>query len=108
MNNKNKIFSLKILRSLDSSDLLQNEKPFGIRVGWSINESKLSLGIINIRFYFIIDCSQIGDEYLSYGYEETGKFWTKNEFEWYGEKYSIGDIITCYAVNDFLLNIKFK
>ncbi len=43
----------------------------------------------------------IGEESLSYGYEETGKIWMKNQFEWYGERYSIGDTITCYAVNWF-------
>jgi len=42
-----------------------------------------------------------GEEFLSYGCEETGKLWTKNEFEWYGERYSIGDTMTCYAVNYF-------
>ncbi|CAF1130276.1 unnamed protein product [Rotaria sordida] len=37
------------------------------------------------------------DESLSYAYEGTGKIWNRNKFEWYGERYSIGDIITCYA-----------
>ncbi|CAF4908315.1 unnamed protein product [Rotaria sp. Silwood1] len=69
-------FQIKILRYLHSSDLLYNEIPFGIRVGWSTNES---------------------DELLSFGYEGTGKIWTGNQFEWYGEQYSVGDIITCYA-----------
>lgn len=45
------LFSIKILRFLHSSDLLENEKPFGIRVGWSINETKLSLGIMNINHF---------------------------------------------------------
>ena len=30
------------------------------------------------------------------------KLETRNQFEWYGERYSVGDIITCYAVNFFL------
>jgi len=57
-----------------------------------------------MNFLFFAFEYPVGDECLSYGYEETGKIWTKNQFEWYGEQYSIGDIITCYAVNCFLFN----
>ncbi|CAF0846032.1 unnamed protein product [Adineta steineri] len=81
MNQGRIAYQIKIRRHIHCSELLNNEIPFGIRIGWSVDGNKFCLG----------------KQSLSYGYEQSGKFWTKNQFEWYGEQYSIGDIITCYA-----------
>ncbi|CAF0956110.1 unnamed protein product [Adineta steineri] len=81
MNQGRIAYQIKIRRHIHCSELLNNETPFGIRIGWSVDGNKFCLG----------------KQSLSYGYEQSGKFWTKNQFAWYGEQYSIGDIITCYA-----------
>ncbi|CAF0860253.1 unnamed protein product [Adineta steineri] len=81
MNQGRIAYQIKIRRHVHCPELLNNEIPFGIRIGWSVDGNKFCLG----------------KQSLSYGYEQSGKFWTKNQFGWYGEQYSIGDIITCYA-----------
>ncbi|CAF0732525.1 unnamed protein product [Didymodactylos carnosus] len=81
--NKYKIaYQVKVLKHMDCPDLPKDESfPFVARVGWSVDESKLFLG----------------EEPLSYGYGGTGKKSTANRFENYGESYTVGDTITCYA-----------
>jgi hypothetical protein len=54
--------------------------------------------MMNLSLHFKLQL-YTGDEYLSYGYEKTGQIWTKNQSEWYGERYSVDDTITCYAVS---------
>jgi hypothetical protein len=56
---------------------------------------------MNLFFLYFKFRLRVGEESLSYGFEETGKIWTKNQFEWYSERYSVGDTITCYAVSYF-------
>ena len=58
--------------------------------------------ILVLKNYFFIGKSRIsssGDELLSYAYENSGKIWTNKQSNRYGKRYSIGDTITCYAVN---------
>jgi hypothetical protein len=41
----------------------------------------------------------VGEEGLSYGFENTGKSCTASEFSEYGASYTQGDVIGCYLVS---------
>ncbi|KAM6923756.1 heterogeneous nuclear ribonucleoprotein U-like protein 2 [Xenentodon cancila] len=59
----------------------EDEEPYGLRVGWSVSDTSLVLG----------------EEELSFAYDACGKKATGGHEEAFGEPFSEGDIIGCYA-----------
>lgn len=63
------------------NDLPDSEEPkHGVRVGWSAEEASL----------------QLGEDSISYGYDNSGKSCTASNFSDYGVTFTEGDVIGCY------------
>lgn len=45
-------------------------------------------------------CGNLGESGNSFGYDNAGQKCTNNEFHEYGEKYGVGDVITCLLVGN--------
>lgn len=74
-------FECKLLENQDVRHLGEEEtNPHVCRVGWSTDDNTM----------------QLGEEELSYGYGGTAKASTECKFTNYGEKFSVGDVITAY------------
>ncbi|KAK5864678.1 hypothetical protein PBY51_015902 [Eleginops maclovinus] len=76
-------FELRLEKKLLTTQLQEQVEvdPYGMRVGWSVAHSSLLLGV---------------DE-LSYAYDARGKRVSEGNEEEFGEPFSEGDIIGCYA-----------
>ncbi|XP_061581538.1 heterogeneous nuclear ribonucleoprotein U-like protein 2 isoform X2 [Cololabis saira] len=59
----------------------EDKEPYGLRVGWSVSDTSLVLG----------------EDDLSFAYDACGKKATGGNEEAFGEPFSEGDIIGCYA-----------
>lgn len=59
------------------------------RTGWSVEKTSL----------------QLGEDEFSYGYESTGKFVSKREFNDFSGPYKLGDVVGAYLVSLFVDNM---
>ncbi|XP_026186804.1 heterogeneous nuclear ribonucleoprotein U-like protein 2 [Mastacembelus armatus] len=71
-------FEVRLERRLLTTQL---EEPYGLRVGWSVSDTSLPLG----------------EDELSFAYDGCGKKVSGGKEEEFGEPFSEGDILGCYA-----------
>lgn len=57
------------------------------RVGWSLLDTGL----------------QLGEDNFSYGYESSGRFVVNKQFDNYGRKFGVGDVIASFLVSSIVL-----
>ncbi|KAK3526697.1 hypothetical protein QTP70_032082 [Hemibagrus guttatus] len=75
-------FEVKYVKRLSAATMTcVSSKPHVLRVGWSVHGSSL----------------QLGEEELSFGFDEAGKAVTGGKMEDFGKPFSEGDVIGCYA-----------
>uniref|UniRef100_A0A3Q3VQY4 Uncharacterized protein n=1 Tax=Mola mola TaxID=94237 RepID=A0A3Q3VQY4_MOLML len=78
-------FEVRLERTMLATQLEEQEvlRPHGLRVGWSIVNTSILLG----------------EDEFSFAYDDCGKKVSAGTEEEFGEPFSVGDIIGCYAVN---------
>ncbi|KAF7702319.1 heterogeneous nuclear ribonucleoprotein U-like protein 2 [Silurus meridionalis] len=74
-------FEVKYVKSLSTTTVTSVNLEHVLRVGWSVDGSSL----------------QLGEEELSYGFDGAGTTVTGGKMEEFGEPFSEGDVIGCYA-----------
>ncbi|XP_038554620.1 heterogeneous nuclear ribonucleoprotein U-like protein 2 [Micropterus salmoides] len=74
-------FEVRLERKLLTTQLEEQEVPYGLRVGWSMANASLLLG----------------EDEFSFAYDGRGKKMSGGKEEEFGEPFSEGDIIGCYA-----------
>ncbi|KAF5897589.1 heterogeneous nuclear ribonucleoprotein U-like protein 2, partial [Clarias magur] len=75
-------FEVKYVKKLSAATVTAvDPEPYVLRVGWSVDGSSL----------------QLGEEELSYGFDGSGKAVTGGKMEEFGDLFSEGDVIGCYA-----------
>ncbi|KAI4872757.1 hypothetical protein NFI96_026997 [Prochilodus magdalenae] len=77
-------FEVKFMRKLSAAtvDTSSDPEPHVLRVGWSVDSASL----------------QLGEEELSFGFDGAGRAVTGGKAKEFGEPFSEGDVIGCYAV----------
>ncbi|KAB5565460.1 hypothetical protein PHYPO_G00241820 [Pangasianodon hypophthalmus] len=75
-------FEFKYVKRLSAATVPSiDPEPYVLRVGWSVDGSSF----------------QLGEEELSFGFDGAGKAVTGGKLEKFGEPFSEGDVIGCYA-----------
>ncbi|XP_036431535.1 heterogeneous nuclear ribonucleoprotein U-like protein 2 [Colossoma macropomum] len=76
-------FEVKFVKKLSAAtvDMSFDPEPHVLRVGWSVDSTSL----------------QLGEEELSFGFDGAGRAVTAGKAEEFGEPFSEGDVIGCYA-----------
>ncbi|KAM7389885.1 hypothetical protein PAMP_023831 [Pampus punctatissimus] len=74
-------FEVRLERKLLITQIEDRVEPYGLRVGWSVANTSLLLG----------------EEEVSFAYDSCGKKVSAGKEEEFGEPFSEGDIIGCYA-----------
>ncbi|XP_072524375.1 heterogeneous nuclear ribonucleoprotein U-like protein 2 [Salminus brasiliensis] len=76
-------FEVKFVKKLSAAkvDMTFDPEPHVLRVGWSVDSTSL----------------QLGEEELSFGLDGVGKAVTEGKAKEFGEPFSEGDVIGCYA-----------
>lgn len=107
-------FEVRLERKLLTAQPDDHEvrEPYGLRVGWSVADSSLLLGknevflyLLSVdvlyllkSFWFLLGFTS-GEDELSFCYDGRGKKVSDRKEENFGEPFSEGDIIGCYAVS---------
>lgn len=107
-------FEVRLERKLLTAQPDDHEvrEPYGLRVGWSVAVSSLLLGKNDVFLYLLsVDVIYLlksfwillgftsGEDELSFCYDGRGKKVSDRKEENFGEPFSEGDIIGCYAVS---------